>query len=205
MRRVVSAVLLAGWLAIILARPAGAVRISPVEGLELMRRGFAGMQDFTAEITQEKQIALMKKKIAASGVVRFKRPDAFYMEIYSPYASRLLLKNNVLTLYLPNEGVRQQTVLPPEESLLRWFTLLEKPITRLPDGVTVTADRRGDTVTLRIVPGATGNIRELQLLLHENGTLKRLVIDEKNRDRTTITFHRLRSNVGLADRQFRVE
>lgn len=205
MKRFVAILLLVGGLTTLPSRPAGAARLSPVEGLELMRRGFAGMRDFTAEITQEKQIALMKRKIAASGIIRFKRPDAFYMEIYPPYASRLLLKNNILTLFLPKEGVRQKTVLPPEESLLRWFTFLDRPITALPEGVTVTADRQGETVTLRIVPGKTGSIRELQLALQEDGTLKRLVIDEKNHDRTTITFRRLRSNVGLADRDFRLE
>ncbi|HJV65292.1 MAG TPA: outer membrane lipoprotein carrier protein LolA, partial [Geomonas sp.] len=41
-----------------------------VEALETLRRGFAGTSDFTAEITQEKHLALMKKKMVSKGTVR---------------------------------------------------------------------------------------------------------------------------------------
>lgn len=189
----------------LLSFDASAARITPLEGLELMRKSFAGMNDFTAEITQERQIALMKKKLTSNGVVRFRRPDTFYMEIYSPHASRLLLKDNVMTMLLPAEGVRQKTVLPPEEGLLRWFSLLDKPVTKLPEGVEVIAEQRGETVTLRIIPKDKKGVRELQLSLHEDGRLKRLTVEEQNRDRTVITFHRLRRNPGLTDKDFRLE
>jgi len=136
-----------------------AAEISPLEGLELARKGFAGMTDFTAEITQEKQIALLKKTMTSSGQVRFRRPDTFFMEVYSPYASRLLLSDNILTMLLPAEGIRQKTVLPPEEGLRHWFSLFDRPLTRLPAGVELRADRRGDTVTLRIIPaGKKGEV-----------------------------------------------
>lgn len=187
------------------ALPAHAGRITPVEGLELVRKSFAGMTDFTAEITQEKQIALMKKKLVSSGVVRFKRPDSFFMEIYSPYASRLLLRDNVMTMHLPAEGVRQKHVLPPEEGLLRWFSLLDRPVTKLPEGVNILAEQRGDTVTLRIIPAGKKGVKELQLALNGDGRLKRLVIEEQNRDRTVITFHGVKKNVGLSEKDFRVE
>lgn len=187
------------------ALPASAARITPVEGLELARRGFAGMTDFTAEITQEKQIALLKKKLVSNGVVRFKRPDSFYMEIYPPHASRMLLKDNVMTLLLPADGVRQKTVLPPEEGLLRWFSLLDRPVTKLPEGVEILAEQRGDGVTLRIIPAGKKGVKELQLLLHGDGRPKRFTIEEQNRDRTVITFHGVRKNVGLSEKDFRVE
>jgi outer membrane lipoprotein carrier protein len=60
----------------------------------MLRKTFVGINDFTAQITQEKQLSLMKRKMVASGEVRFKKPDTFYMELYSPYASRVLLKDN---------------------------------------------------------------------------------------------------------------
>jgi outer membrane lipoprotein carrier protein len=184
------------------ARAAG---ITPLEGLELLRKGFSGMNDFTADITQEKQIVLLKRTMTTNGLVRFRRPDTFYMEIYSPYASRLLLKDNVMTMLLPEEGVRQKTTLPPEEGLLHWFSLLDRPITSLPGGVDVRAERRGDTVTLRIIPDNSKGVKELKLTLFADGRLKRLLIEEQNRDRTLLTFHRMRKNVGLTDKDFRIE
>jgi len=184
---------------------AHAVEIPPQEGLELARKGFAGMTDFTAEITQEKQIALLKKTQTSSGQVRFRRPDTFYMEVYSPYASRLLLKDNILNMFLPTEGVRQKTVLPPEEGLRHWFSLFDRPVTRPPAGVEIRADRRGDTITLKIIPAAKKGVKEIRITLFTDGRPRRLAIEEQNRDRTIITFQKVRKNVGLEEKDFRIE
>jgi outer membrane lipoprotein carrier protein len=190
---------------VFMAAAAHAAEIQPLEGLELARKGFAGMTDFTAEITQEKQIALLKKTMKSSGQVRFHRPDTFYMEVYSPYASRLLLKDNILTMLLPAEGIRQKTVLPPEEGLRHWFSLFDRPVTRLPAGVELRADRRGDTITLRIIPVGNKGVKELKITLFDDGRPKRLAIEEQNRDRTVINFQRVRKNVGLVEKDFRIE
>jgi outer membrane lipoprotein carrier protein len=190
---------------LLISASAHAAEISALEGLEMARKGFAGMTDFTAEITQEKQIALLKKTMTSSGQVRFRRPDTFYMEVYSPYASRLLLKDNMLTMFLPTEGIRQKTVLPPEEGLRHWFSLFDRPVTRLPAGVELRAYRRGDTVTLRIIPTGKKGVKELRITLFDDGRPRRLAIEEQNRDRTVITFNRVRKNVGLAEKDFRIE
>ena len=190
---------------LLISASAHAAEISPLEGLEMARKGFAGMTDFTAEITQEKQIALLKKTMRSSGQVRFRRPDTFYMEVYSPYASRLLLKDNILAMFLPTEGIRQKTVLPPEEGLRHWFSLFDRPVTRLPAGVELRAYRRGDSVTLRIIPTGKKGVKELRITLFDDGRPRRLAIEEQNRDRTVITFSRVRKNVGLAEKDFRIE
>jgi len=188
-----------------IASPVSASPLSAVEGLELLRRAFVGVNDFTAEITQEKQLSLMKKKMTASGTVRFKKPDTFYMELYSPYASRILLKDTTLTLKLPNEGVRQKISLPREQGLGRWISFLDRPVKSLPDGFDVRAEKRGSTVILEIAPRKRGAMREIQLSLSQDGRLKRLVLEENNRDRTVITFHRMKKNAGLTDGDFRLE
>jgi outer membrane lipoprotein carrier protein len=190
---------------VFMAANANATEIPPLEGLELARKGFAGMTDFTADITQEKQIALLKKTMTSSGQVRFRRPDTFYMEVYSPYASRLLLKDNTLTMFLPAEGIRQKTVLPPEEGLRHWFSLFDRQVTRLPAGVEIRADRRGNAVTLRIIPIGKKGVKELRITLFDDGRPRRLAIEEQNRDRTVINFQRVRKNVGLAEKDFRIE
>jgi len=188
-----------------IASPVSASPLSAVEGLELLRRAFVGVNDFTAEITQEKQLSLMKKKMTASGTVRFKKPDTFYMELYSPYASRILLKDTTLPLKLPNEGVRQKISLPREQGLGRWISFLDRPVKSLPDGFDVRAEKRGSTVILEIGPRKKGAMREIQLSLSQDGRLKRVVLEENNRDRTVITFHRMKKNAGLSEGDFRLE
>ena len=184
---------------------ASARQISPLQGMEVLRRSFSGITDFTAEITQEKQIALLKKKIVVNGIIRFKKPDAFYMELYPPYASRLLLRDTSLAMFLPSENVRNNIVLPPEQSLRRWFAYLGRPVTSLPDGVEVHAETRDKLTTLQITPRQKGAVKELRLTFLENGNLSRLVIEEQNRDRTVLNFRSMRKNVGLTEKDFRLE
>ncbi|HEX9023482.1 MAG TPA: outer membrane lipoprotein carrier protein LolA [Geobacteraceae bacterium] len=184
---------------------ARAAAIPPQEGLELARRGFSGMTDFTADITQEKQIALLRRAQTSTGQVRFRRPDTFYMEVNPPFASRMLLKDNVLTMLLPAEGITQKTVLPPEEGLRHWFALLDRPVARLPEGVDIRADRRAGAITLRIIPATKKGVKELKVTLYEDGRPRRLIIEEQNRDRTVINFLRVKKNVGLTEKDFRVE
>jgi outer membrane lipoprotein carrier protein len=176
-----------------------------VDGLELLRRAFAGSDDFSAGITQEKQLALMKKKMTARGEVRFKKPNMFYMELYPPYSSRVLLKDTTLTLKLSNDGERQQVTLPSEQGLGRWFRFLNQPVTSIPEGFDIRADKRGNSVILRISPRNNGALRELELTFQETGRLQKLVIEENNRDSTVITFNRMKRNTGLTDQDFRLE
>lgn len=176
-----------------------------LEALETLRRGFAGTTDFTAEITQEKQLALMKHKMFSKGVIRFRKPDTFFMELYPPHPSRLLLKNNVMTIRFPDQGTTDRVVLPPEEGLTKWFSYLDKPLTKLPDGVDVKAERQGKFWLLHLFPKAKGGVKLLTLRFDQEGTISRIFIEERNKDRTTLSFDKLRRNVGLQDKDFMVE
>ncbi|MHC1696997.1 MAG: outer membrane lipoprotein carrier protein LolA [Geobacteraceae bacterium] len=171
----------------------------------MLRKAFVGINDFTAEITQEKQLSLMQRKMVANGEVRFKKPDTFYMELYAPYASRVLLKGTSLTLKLPKEGIRQKLTLPPEQGLGRWFEFLDHPVKALPAGFDIRAERRGGTVFLQIVPRKKGAMKELQLVFQQGGALKRLIIEENNRDTTVITFSRMKKNTGMSEKDFRLD
>ena len=182
-----------------------AAPVAPVTALEQLRQGFAGMQDFTAEIVQEKQLAVMKKKLVSTGTVRFKKPDLFFMELKPPHASRMVLRDTSIELYLPQEKNRQQIALPADEGLKRWLGLLAKPITTLPDGVKVQAERHNDSQTVSITPGKPGQVRSFTITSGFDGRPRKLVIEERNGNRTAITFKGLRANVGLSEKDFKVE
>lgn len=189
------------WL---LATGASARQIPPLAGLEALRTSFAGLNDFSADIVQEKQLSLLKRKLVSTGTVRFRKPSLFYMELNPPHASRLLLNDAQLTLYLPREKSTSQVALPPEQGLSRWFGLLARPLTALPDGVEVRADRQGDLMTVAVAPKGTGQVREFTVTLQDDGSLRKLVIVERGGDRTVITFSRMRKNTGLTEKDFRL-
>lgn len=202
MRRLISAIII-----LLLAAPLCHARpVAPLEGLEALRRAFSGITDFTADITQEKRISLMKRGMLMTGQVRFRKPDLFFMEINPPYAGRMLLRDAVIEQETPSAGNgRNRIVLPPEQGLKRWFDKLALPVTILPDGVSVRADRNGAVYTVTIAPNGKGMVKELIITFQDNGAIRRLVINERNGDRATMTFKNVRRNTGLTDRDFKLD
>ena len=45
----------------------------------------------------------------------------------------------------------------------------------------------------------------MTLVFHDDGRIRRLVIVEQNGDRNTITFRNMKKNVGLTEKDFRLE
>jgi len=185
--------------------PAKARPLAPLEGLEALRKAFSGITDFTAEITQEKRLSLMKRTMTMNGTIRFRKPDLFYLEITSPYASRMLLRDNTIEQVMGNGSDRNRIVLPPEQGLKHWFSKISVPISSLPEGMAVQADVTGQVYTVTISPQGKGQIKELIVTFQEDGTVKRLVIGERNGDRAVMTFRKVRRNVGLTEKDFRLE
>lgn len=176
-----------------------------LEALETLRRGFAGNDNFMADIRQEKKLSLMKQVLVSRGKVRFKKPDLFYMELYPPHASKLLLKGDLMTLRLVEQRTTERISLPPEQSLRKWFDYLAKPVQRLPEGVKVKAERAGKLWNLQIYPQSPGAVQQISLRFDQQGRITSIVIQERNRDRTTLSFSNFRRNVGLQDKDFQLE
>ncbi len=179
--------------------------IPPLEGLEVLRKGFSGLTDFTADITQEKRLSLMKRNMSMTGKVRFKKPDHFFMEINPPYNSKMVLIDSVIEMAGGPEGKRNRIVLPPDQGLGHWFAKLLAPVTTLPDGVQILVDISGSLYTLTVTPQGKGQVKELTVSFLSDGTIRRLIILERNGDKATMTFKNLRRNIGLTEREFRLD
>ena len=185
--------------------PVQARSLPPVEGLEALRKAFSGITDFTAEITQEKRLALMKRTMTMNGIVRFRKPDLFYLEIVAPYASRMLLRDSTIEQVMGNGSDRNRIVLPPEQGLKSWFTRFAVPISSVPEGMIVQADLTNSVYTLTISTPGKGQVKDISIVFLGDGTIRRLVINEQNGDRATMTLKKVRRNLGLTERDFRLE
>jgi len=195
-------------LTIFLATFTGPVRAadeSALEALETLRHGFAETRDLTARITQEKHLSLMKRTLVSRGIVRFKKPESFYMELFSPHGSKLLLKDNLMMIGLSERGGAEKVALPPEEGLRKWFAYLGAPVTALPEGVDVRAQRYGMLWRVHILPHGKGSVREVTLTCDNQGQISRIVIDERNGDRTILALSDVKINVGLKESDFSID
>lgn len=187
-----------------LATPAEARPIEALAGLEALRAGFAGMVDFSAGITQEKRLSVMRRSLTMTGTVRFKKPDRFYMAINPPYASRTVLKDQLLQQVVGHNATPTRIVLPPEQGLGYWFSKLAQPLTRLPEGLDVQADLTNSLYSVAIRPHGTGQIKEVTIAFQKDGTIRRIAILERSGDKATMTFKNVRRNTGLTDQDFQL-
>jgi outer membrane lipoprotein carrier protein len=178
--------------------------IPPIDGLEALRKAFSGLSDFTAEITQEKRLSLMKRTMNMTGTIRFRKPDLFYMEVGAPYASRMVLRDGSLEQVIGNSTQPSRIALPPEQGLKRWFSRLSSPITTLPEGMVVTADFTNSVYTVSIAPSGKGQVKDITVVFLEDGTIRKLIIAENNGDRSSMVFKKVRRNVGLTDKDFSI-
>jgi outer membrane lipoprotein carrier protein len=185
--------------------PSHARAISAVEGVEALRLCFAGIADFTADITQEKRLTLMKRTMVMSGSLRFKKPDLFFMEINPPFYSRMLLRDDILEQASGKDKTPVRIALPPGQGLKQWFSKLASPATSLPDGMAVQADLTNSVYTVMITPAGKGQIKDISIVFLGDGTIRRLVINERNGDQATMALKKVRRNVGLTERDFRLE
>lgn len=178
--------------------------LSPLEGMEKLRQSFVATQDFSAEITQEKQLSVLRKKLVMKGLIRFKKPDRFLLHMAPPYAGITLLKDNLLEQRLGQGGELQRIVLPPDQGLSHWFSLLGKPMTSLPPGLKVRAEQQNGIYTVTVTPSDKGQLREVTIQFLEDGTMRRLVLEERNGDKTVMHFRNMRKNTGLTEADFKV-
>ena len=192
-------------LGLLLPQQLQARSLTPLEGLERLRQAFAGISDFSAELHQEKQLSIMKKKLVMQGTIRFKKPDRFIMELAPPHAGTVLLKDTVLEQRLGVRGERQRIVLPPEQGLSRWFASFDKPLSSIPPGMEVTAEQQGSVTSVVIRPAPGGQLKEITIVLQRDGTVRRLVLVERAGDRTVMNFSKTRKNIGLTEDDFRLE
>lgn len=69
----------------------------------------------------------------------------------------------------------------------------------------VRAEQNGAQTSVVIRPAKGGQLKELTVVVHEDGTVRKLVLEERAGDRTTMTFRKTRKNVGLTEADFRLE
>jgi len=89
--------------------------------------------------------------------------------------------------------------------LKQWFSKLATPVTSKPDGVDVQADLTNAVYTLTIATQGKGQVKDISIVFLGDGTIRRLVISEQNGDRSTMTLKKVRRNVGLTERDFRLD
>lgn len=164
------------------------------------------IEDFTADLIQEKRISLLRENVVSHGVIQFKRPNKVLIELFNPDPSLMVVDGNSLWLYFKRERVAQRYHVGNTPMLNRYLMILNNPFTG--EWAELASIRReGDFAVLEVVPGeAEAIFSKITLWVSTHDWLiRKLALHEKSGDLTILSYENIRVNTGIPDSHFKLD
>ena len=174
--------------------------------LHQLARVQSKVEDFTADLIQEKRISLLRKDIISHGVIEFKRPDKVLIELFDPDPCLMVVDGNYLWLYFKRERVAQRYHIGNNPMLKRYLMILDNPF-KGEWGKLTSIRKEGDFVVLDVIPvDAEAIFSKINLWVStQSWLIKKLALYEKNGDSTILSYENIRVNTGIPDSHFKVD
>ena len=164
------------------------------------------VEDFAADLVQEKRISFLRRDIVSHGVMEFKRPNKVLIELFDPDPSLMVVDGNSLWLYFKRERVAQRYVVGNNPMLKGFLVILENPFK---GGWAKLASIRkeGDSVVLEVVPEKVEAIFSKIILWvsTQDWLIRKLELYEKSGDSTILSYQNIRVNTGIPDSRFKID
>jgi outer membrane lipoprotein carrier protein len=164
------------------------------------------IEDFTADIVQEKRISLLRKEIVSHGVMKFKRPNKVFIELFDPDPSLMVVDGNSLWLYFKRERIAQRYRVAHNPMLKKYLMILDQPFTVGWEKLT-SVRKEGDCVVLEFNPEKSESVfsRIVLQVSTEDWLIRKVTLHEKAGDLTILSYSNIRVNTGIPDSQFTLE
>jgi outer membrane lipoprotein-sorting protein len=174
--------------------------------LRQLARVQSEVEDFAANLIQEKRLSLLKNTIISHGVIAFKRPDKVLIELFDPDPCLMVVDGNFLWLFFKRERVAQRYSVGNNPLLKRYLMILENPF-KGEWGQFTSIEKEGDVVVLDVIPGEAESIfsRITFWVSTQNWLIKKLALYEKTGDLTILSYENIRVNTGIPDSHFTVD
>jgi len=164
------------------------------------------VEDFTADLIQEKRISLLRKSVVSRGIIQFKRPNRVLIELFSPDPSLMVVDGNSLWLYFKRERVAQRYQVGNTPLLNRYLMIFDNPLTG--EWAELASIRgEGDFAVLEVVPGeAEAIFSKITLWVStQDWLIRKLALHEKSGDLTILSYENIRVNTGIPDSHFQLD
>jgi outer membrane lipoprotein carrier protein len=174
--------------------------------LRQLARAQRMVEDFTADLIQEKRISFLRKEIISHGMIEFKRPDKVLIELFDPDPSLMIVDGNSLWLYFKRERVAQRYHVGNNPMLKRYLTILDNPF-KGEWGKLTSIRKEDDLAVLEVIPGEVESIfSKITLWVStQNWLVKKLALYEKSGDLTILSYENIRVNTGIPDSHFKID
>lgn len=113
-------------------------------------------QTIAANVTQEKQLSLLKEKVCLSGSVLMKKPNMFRWDMVKPDKSIMVIDGELMTIYHPDVKEAQMFNLsgnPIASNTVKFFTtILWGSLTEIEKKFLVTLFRKDNELVFKLTP-----------------------------------------------------
>jgi outer membrane lipoprotein carrier protein len=164
------------------------------------------VEDFTADLIQEKRVSLLREKVISRGVIQFKRPNKLLIELFEPDPSLMVVDGTTLWLYFKRERVAQKYRVGDNPMLKRYLMILKNPF-RDEWGKLASIRKEGDFAVLEVTPtGAETIYAKVTLWVStQSWLIRKLALYEKSGDFTILCYENIRINTGIPDSHFTLD
>ncbi len=162
---------------------------------------FEKMQDFTANIVQEKQIELFSASITSTGKIIWKKPNRIMIEMNPPDGSQLYFNGSVLWIYYPEEKVAERYAVQDSGAFSKAFFMFN-PFSSAADDFISSAEMQQGTIALTFSP--PGHLFSAVKIWVESALclVRKVELMQKNGDKTVLTYNNAAINTDVSDKVF---
>lgn len=169
--------------------------------IEKLKLRFEGMNDFSANIEQEKRIALFNSSMFSTGLVMWKKPDKLFIAMNPPDASQIFLSGNTLWLYYPDEKAAEKYVLKDTKDKPGFFSFCNPMQLVRPENIQ-RISISGYSIVLDLSTSAPLFKKITLYISKKDWLIQKLELVEKDGDSTIITYSNALTNSGIAEQKF---
>ena len=183
-----------------LAQPMGADEV-----IQRLREVRQRTSDFSADLLQEKKVALLKEKIVSQGKIQYKYPDKVSIEFLQPESSRMVFNGKTLLLYYKEEKVAERYHVDSSPTVEKYLLFSQDPFQEKLAEWKIVEDQEASLV-MEILPKGEDFpfVKARFYISKKDWMVIGMEMIEKNGDTTLLRYLNIRLNTGLADSEFEV-
>jgi outer membrane lipoprotein carrier protein len=173
------------------------------EVIQRLREVRERTKDFTADLIQEKTLAVLKQKLVSKGRIRYKYPDKVYVEIFSPESTQMGFDGKTLLLYYKEDRVAERYSAQSYPMIEKYLLFLQDPFQERLAQWKIAEDQESFLV-IEIVPkGEEFPFDRARLRVSKKDwVITAMEWVERNGDTTLLRYSNIQLNTGLTDSAF---
>ena len=197
--------LILGYLLLTPILAMGAQQVEVDEVVQRLKETREKIEDFSADLLQEKKIFLLKDKVISRGRIRFKKPDLFFIEFFNPEWTQMIFDGKTLLLYFKEEKMAERYQVHANPIVEKYLLFSKDPFQEKVASWKIVEDL-GPALVIEILP----KVKEVLFVKTRIWASKKdwmvvgMEMVERNGDTTFLRYSNMKINTGLKDSDFKI-